>query len=735
MHRVRSAQRVFLLVAMLVVGQLSAALNVRDFGATGDGETDDTAAIQKALTAAAVAKVTPAVRFPAGTYRVSRPLLVSSLAALHGAPGSVLVAAGNHDLLYVHEARRVRIQGLRFRGGKRHIRISPGEALLGTVTISACTFEESGGFAVECMKLLEPDGDGTLAPYRVGDGGLVAQDEGRGRIAPCPLLLHVDACVFRDCQNAVSGMCETAVVENSTVTTPETMRGGAFRASGRFLLAQVSGLAYPVAGRKQHWLTAIGGAVALRGCTFRSDEPWGLPAVYALQTGGKTASSVVIDGCSFAAAGNEEGCLVYCREMPNLIAVRNSRELSDQPVDILGFARTFTMEGLEERCHYPTSTVPERFRLDLSEGNHGLAANVPKELAPLACPPLPESSAAAFQTTVHDIRPEPAPTPKRSLNLLDFGAKGDGMSDDSVAFKKALRKLRPTDELVVPPGRYRLTQTVRLPPRTTIRGDGWPIFLVARPAKVGFFAKKALALRMSGCVFEGGETALQVTTAPDRHSLVQLSNCSFSDTSGPAVTCLSGAGRVSEPNRSRLRVVSCEFQGCDQALQTNFNQSHMRACALVSKRNASDRPVVDCMGASMVFEGILGIPQLGADREDADPRWLDAYGRLLCRDVRFGPEDGGMCLVRVRQGERGDNEVFIENSSAWCRGNRRRDAMVHCDVVPRAIALRNCVASPEKQVTVSIGPGLEDALSRAVHLSGNVFPARISLPILPGIRH
>ena len=44
--------------------------------------------------------------------------------------------------------------------------------------------------------------------------------------------------------------------------------------------------------------------------------------------GEAVGTSVVIDNCSFSAFGNEEGCLVYCYQMPNLIAVRNGQLLA-----------------------------------------------------------------------------------------------------------------------------------------------------------------------------------------------------------------------------------------------------------------------------------------------------------------------------------------------------------------------------------------------------------------------
>jgi parallel beta-helix repeat protein len=64
----------------------AAWLNVKDYGAIGDGATDDTAAIQAALTAAAGNGLT--VYFPAGYYRVTATLLYGGNTSLLGEYGS-----------------------------------------------------------------------------------------------------------------------------------------------------------------------------------------------------------------------------------------------------------------------------------------------------------------------------------------------------------------------------------------------------------------------------------------------------------------------------------------------------------------------------------------------------------------------------------------------------------------------------------------------------------------------
>ena len=70
----------------------AATFNVRDFGATGDGKTFDTAAIQKALDACKAAGGT--VEFPAGTY-LSQPLTLHGKTTIQLDAGATLQASTN----------------------------------------------------------------------------------------------------------------------------------------------------------------------------------------------------------------------------------------------------------------------------------------------------------------------------------------------------------------------------------------------------------------------------------------------------------------------------------------------------------------------------------------------------------------------------------------------------------------------------------------------------------------
>ncbi|MBQ9358057.1 MAG: hypothetical protein IJT95_00745, partial [Abditibacteriota bacterium] len=71
-----------------------------------------------------------------------------------------------------------------------------------------------------------------------------------------------------------------------------------------------------------------------------------------------------------------------------------------------------------------------------------------------------------------------ADDPVIQVNVKDFGAKGDGVTDDTAAFKAAFAALTPETDtfrpgkiIIVPVGRYLITDTLEMPVRSTLKGE------------------------------------------------------------------------------------------------------------------------------------------------------------------------------------------------------------------------------------------------------------------------
>ena len=117
---VHASNNTFSGVTTPYAGLVPSVVNVKDFGATGDGSTDDTAAVQAAIDAVSSGGE---VFFPAGTYLVSNTLTVGSNVSLRGSSHTTAKIVGDptpgtgireQNLFYATGESNIKVEGLRF---------------------------------------------------------------------------------------------------------------------------------------------------------------------------------------------------------------------------------------------------------------------------------------------------------------------------------------------------------------------------------------------------------------------------------------------------------------------------------------------------------------------------------------------------------------------------------------------------------------------------------------------
>lgn len=132
------------IVVYAVIATGEGTFNVRDFGATGDGTTNDTAAVQAAVTAAAGGVVV----FPPGTYLIPTTVTVAlANTTIQGMPGAILNGNGTGSTAILElQGSNCTVTGLRFvNRASASAFIAIGQAVsIENVRIRDCYFGGSG---------------------------------------------------------------------------------------------------------------------------------------------------------------------------------------------------------------------------------------------------------------------------------------------------------------------------------------------------------------------------------------------------------------------------------------------------------------------------------------------------------------------------------------------------------------------------------------------------------------
>ena len=719
------------------------SLNVRNFGAKGDGVSDDSNAIQRALLAAGSPEgsrffywawtAAPEVFFPEGIYVVSRTLLVPACGGpdgvsnhinLRGEQATIKQADPSQDILYLRMAHRNLIEGLTFEGGKRQIKIWSRNTDQARVIIRNCTFRHSASCAIDDQLRIDPAAEprnwyhNVLEPYTIatdGDGLPILTPIDETLYPMCLFVstgMRISRCAFHECMQALSVWADWALMDHCTIETHPSMEGPAILSGAALMLEDVTGLARVTSGKRQWWITLHPGkhlsgiaSLNLRNVRLRSDSEAGLCIVRneAKWTGGVHVS-IIADGCEFQSAGSEENSIIYLVEAPNLISVRNCRETSGKQVNVLGFDKSFGADYF-----HPADTW-KVLAFIVDDHNQNLIANLPETMQPFADQPLPENVAERF-----DVQPTSVTLPRMregiqsQLSVMDFGAGGKGTNDNSEAFRRtfaAAGKESGLVEVVVPAGVYRMDRPVELAPCVVVRGVGHAA-LTAPSGRAGtiFTARGARHVVLQNLHFFDCEQAVEVNTETTSQSNILIDNCRFQRNSRWAVTCLSGRGAVAEPNESTLVMSDCTFV-LSRPLLHNARYALLDNLWITTDPATVNSGVIINRGR-LHLKALLGVPR----PTDEDMRWVDNYSELLIDRCRFGGEGGGLPMV-VNLAEKG--YVLIQDSWLFCKGNPERVTIVDCKAIPDLIALHGNWGWPPPngpQMMVTVRQGAQGELN------------------------
>jgi autotransporter-associated beta strand protein len=498
-----------------------ASFPVTAYGATGDGLSDDTAAIQAAINAANVGG--GVVWFPSGTYRITAPLvLYSPKVSLLGRAmaelpcGSIIQADANMPaMLITSNVAYLSIDNLVFDGGADRGR-----------TI-AC--------ALDLQDFL--DGRvGQVAIRNVTGNGIYSR-----WVQSTALYSWVNWFVNLDI--AVGGYAlrlgsSDSYVEGVHVT------GGLGISEEQFAGNLYRGCVFDRCTNGMSFNNTSGNAVrvSLTECSFLNNSQYGLSCVF---TGANFSSQIAVDNCVFSGNGQADVQLNNCGS----IAMRRSEFRTPAPARGKAIYTTGTLDYValtDNRFARPSQTLP---------GAHSVSAsNV------FSCTTWDPTARVIPR---QDMLLLPSGGAIRNVKNTPFSASGNGAADDTAALQAALDAANPGDTVYLPGGAYKITQPLRLTrsgilllgdSRTTSGGSR--IIAAANLASMLTTPTNVAGLRMAKLNFLGGTTysvtnALQFTQLKD--SLLDF--VLVQNVSGDAIVIGSNSARITLRNCQQQKPV------------------------------------------------------------------------------------------------------------------------------------------------------------------------------------
>ena len=151
-------------VATTVQTKLRESVSVKDFGAKGDGVTDDTAALNLAKTAIAVGGT---ILFPTGSYVISSVDFTGKSATLLGYGATIICTSATGAIYKTDHDNKLAVFGIKFSGTSTYRAINHQSAPSGTsydeLEIIDCQFDMGSGiYGIYCVGTREPKINGCL---------------------------------------------------------------------------------------------------------------------------------------------------------------------------------------------------------------------------------------------------------------------------------------------------------------------------------------------------------------------------------------------------------------------------------------------------------------------------------------------------------------------------------------------------------------------------------------------
>ncbi len=655
-------------------------LNVRDFGARGNGKTDDTAAIQKALNQAEKLRAkqeriyvnnggqivswglydAPSCElvFPKGTYKISRTLVGNKAVVITGEAGSVIQMTDQQKpLLYLDRAFRYKISNLTFRGGREQIYFWTKNQDTAQILIENCRFENSLGFAVRTESWATAPharGGRPVSPFEViwknGLPTLKPRPEPPVTVFYNSTFLRLRECKFINCAGALQGRPDGLAVRKCSFHSTLPQKLPIWEGIPILSMSDVEMTANLPKGYPYGWFDFDKVpifCVELVRVTAKSTSQYGAPLVRDNKPSREKSTlnndNLVLEDCRASVAGGTSNALI---EFPQFevtqLTVRRCREYNGKPINLVHFHKPPKSDkDLLLACHGKKNVPIPQVNLShawvLEKNGHEIRNNIPRRLRKFIVAPIPQKVMAKFPNVDSTLKPADL-SHREIFNAADYGLDmkpSDNDTDKLEALLYAASKSQAP--LILLPGRViKVTRPLTLPNNAVIHSQGRTFLSCwARDEFDMFRAIGNVQLEFSGITFVGGHRAIAVEGTGN----VLVKNCFFYDNFGIET-------RQTGDELLRLEVI-------DSLFWTQLGVDNYGGEARIIDTWLAIAPTLPTgayllnEGGTMILNNVLGVPVifLGSRKywtRGKDLFWIKNTGITRSRFTRFGGEFGGI---------------------------------------------------------------------------------------------
>lgn len=745
--------------------QLLSSIDVKAFGAKGDGKTDDTDAIQKALNEAGRGSVNkrlhfskgwyggrnessaPEIVFPSGTYLVSRTLVGPRYMFLRG-EGSVEIrqASPELDLLY-QPGVRGRIENLAFRGGAVQLQFWTNNVDASKFVVEGCRFYDAKAEALRCHSFRDPNEKPKLRPAHAQNalGNLTHSSavppyelsfEGKTpKLKPNDMrelvpyynstFVILRNCEFDSCMGVLNMCLDGLYVENCKVRLNPAMEGAAFRADGKCEFSKIDGYA-PASTKSQLWFQSEGTTLAIRDSSFRSEKGLCLAKILRQKPPTHSGVTLTIEGCKTESAGCPEGA-VACVETPvNVLSVVGNEELDGKPVKaVVWRTPANSKEDFDNARFFKKEATERQFLFCVAKNKGGIDESLDGAAKLFAQPYVPEGllKAVALDDVVEiDAEKTLAEFPE-TVYAVKFGLVADGKTDDAEALQAAIDQAAKSGKAkVVLPGRQMLvSKTLRLPPRIALAGAGLSMLVGASQDFDLLYSEKPETLLLKNLGLVNARNGLKIVPG-EKPAKAVVSGGILYDCEEWTVLCATPAGAR---NKLALLIQDDVIYG---RISSDASYSALIANWQCMGLFIDKQAVMENRGGSMFVKSMLGVPislkgnpimkrQPKPQPETEHPweygedqRWFDNYGKLHTVDLRYGGEGFGFSGVYNFSSE---GTIFIEGAHASFMNPNSKKCQVYFEKPAKACVVYNLRGHPSANVPLPKMEGVKQSVLMA----------------------